>query len=371
MALGLYIHIPFCIKKCGYCDFVSYPDSYSYHKSYIDAVIKEIKSYHGKKIDTIFIGGGTPTSIDICLLEKLINCCYDNLIISDNAEITIEANPGTVTKESLSRLKSAGVNRISFGVQSMIDLELKALGRLHTADQANNAFCLARCAGFENINLDIMFGIPYQTANSFKETLNSVISLSPEHISTYSLIIEENTPFYNRFTNNKLELPDEDTERFIYDMAVETLLNNGYFQYEISNFAKKGFKCRHNLKYWNCEEYIGVGLAAHSYLDSVRYANTTDLKDYIKTAGTKDTVFEKNILKKSDLEIEFIITGLRMCKGIELNTYKSKFGFDFYKKYKNILDKYIKYEFIEIKNGYCRLTRKGIGVSNSILCEFV
>ncbi len=363
MSKGLYIHIPFCMKKCKYCDFVSFECGDK--DAYIDALINELKQYKGTEIDTVFIGGGTPTTLDLWQIEKLFTHINSTFIITKDAEWTVEANPSTFDTEKLKLMKSLGANRLSVGVQSFSDNELRALGRIHTAEKAKEAIELAK-AHFENINIDIISAVPNQTRESFISTLETALSLEPTHISCYSLILEEGTPLFNEYELGKLILPDEDTEREIYDTACERLEKAGYMQYEISNFAKAGYECRHNLKYWHLNDYIGAGVAAHSLLDGTRRENTCNLKRYI--SGEYVDIEEK--LTAKDIRFEFIIMTLRLTDGLSGKEYYERFGSDFYTDYKEQIDKFINLGLMMRTERGFALTKRGISLSNSVLCEF-
>jgi len=356
MSSGIYVHIPFCAKKCLYCDFNSTDKSPELKESYTKALIDEIKKGIPNDADTVFIGGGTPPVLGIERLVKVID------VLPKTDEFTVEVNPGAIDFNGLCALKKAGVNRISMGVQSANDNELKLLGRIHSFNDAKKTFYDARRAGFSNINIDIMFSIPEQTFESFKETLSEIVALNPEHISCYSLIVEENTPFYDM----ELNLPDEETDRKMYDWAVSHLEKNGYLQYEISNFAKSGFKCRHNIKYWDREDYYGFGAGAHSLIQNVRYNNPDSITDYI---NGKDK--EYTHLSKTDAENEFIFLALRKTEGLSLEKYKKTFGTDFLTKYSTIVHKYTSCGLLEVTDSFCRLTKDGISLSNTVMSDFI
>ncbi len=364
MNLGLYIHIPFCVQKCRYCDFVSFENGNQ--DIYFDALFKETEMYkkfiQSRKTDTIFIGGGTPSAVNPCYIQKLL----DILNPDSDCEITIETNPKTLTEEKLKIYKESGINRISIGMQSANDNELLYLGRIHNFDDFKKSYEMILNAGFKNINIDTMFGIPMQNLKSFENTLNEVLNLSPTHISSYSLIVEEGTPFYKM----ELPLPSESEEREMYVMLKEKLKD--YERYEISNFAKKGYECKHNLKYWTMEDYLGLGLNSHSFVNNIRFSNTSSLEEYINlTRSEKKPVILSE--KEDDLELlkDTIITGLRLSEGINIKKINKKFGIDFYEKYKRIIEKYIDGGFLEIKKENLCFTDKGFSVSNYILSDFI
>ncbi|MGM9550697.1 MAG: radical SAM family heme chaperone HemW [Clostridia bacterium] len=348
---GIYIHIPFCVRKCLYCDFCS-TSSVEFREKYVDVLIDEIKKYKGVCADTVFIGGGTPTVLGDSLIN-IINAVRENLTLSENCEFSVEANPGTVTKELLTKMKKTGVNRLSIGVQSFNDNELKALGRIHTAKEAEVAFNMAREEGFDNINIDIMLSTPKQTLESVKNTLNTVKRLNPDHVSAYSLIIEEGTPFYNM----ELDVPDEDTEREIYHYTVNFLKSMGLERYEVSNFAKEGFESRHNIKYWQCDDYIGIGAAAYSYNENYRFGNTDNIADYIN--AEKKEVYREFINEEERLKEKFML-GLRMSKGVVYNG-----------EFKEEIEKLIFQGLLCKENDTVMLTEKGFDLGNLVFMEFV
>lgn len=361
---GLYVHIPFCIKKCRYCDFVSFTSGDK--REYLSALKKEMKKYNGEKINTVFIGGGTPTSLESSDLYDLFEFIGKNFRINENYEWTVEMNPKTFDREKLLMMKEAGVNRVSVGVQSFCDGELEIIGRVHNSSEAKEAISVTRDI-FPDFNIDLMSALPGQSIESFISSLNTALSFSPTHISCYSLILEEGTELNRMNEKGMLDLPDEDSERKMYETAKRLLEENGYKRYEISNFAKPGFECMHNLKYWNCDEYIGAGLAAHSYIDGVRYANTSCMKNYIEGK----TEEERIILTANDMKSEYIIMSLRLANGIDETEYQRRFKSNLYDEYGDVIDKYIKYGLLERKGSNYSLTDDGISVSNTVMCEFV
>lgn len=365
---GLYIHIPFCIKKCKYCDFVSFCDRSEYFDKYIDALLCEAKEYQGEYIDTVFIGGGTPTLFDEEQLKRLITGIKTIFNIEDNAEFSIEANPKTLTENKLMVLKKSGVTRLSIGVQSFLDDELLKIGRVHNSNEAIETIKLAKNSGFSNINLDLMMGLPSQTKESLLETLKIAVCLEPSHISLYSLILEEGTPLYNEYKCGKYQQLDEETDRELYHVCVEYLREKGYNRYEISNFSKKGMECRHNIKYWECEEYIGLGISAHSYLNQTRFYNTDNFNDYMQKKYHNE---DRIILTKEDKISEYIMMKLRMCEGISKREFYEKFGVDIEEHLAQRLEKFINLKVMEKKNGRICFTDYGMDVSNSILCELI
>ncbi len=368
--LSLYIHVPFCASKCLYCDFLSFSDKNAYFEDYKKAVINEIKSFTNKqkyKVNTIFIGGGTPSLMSENFICDILECIYNNFHITNNAEITIETNPATVDKKKANCFKKAGINRVSIGLQAWQNHILKIIGRIHTRDQFLECFNIMRNAGFDNINIDIMFSLPKQSENDWEETVENILVLEPEHVSAYSLIIEEKTPFYKLYEENKLDVVSDDIDRNMYEFVKKKLKENGYIHYEISNFAKNGFECRHNIVYWKRKEYAGFGLGAHSFINGKRYSNTINIDEYIKFNYIAET--EKIGLR--DSYAEFMFLGLRMIEGIERKSFKNEFGIDIDNVYKNEIEKNIKNGLLTDKNGVIKLTNKGIDLSNVVFAEFL
>lgn len=383
---GIYIHIPFCECKCAYCDFLSAPAVDSVKERYIEALLKEIRitsdifAKDGKKysVSTIFIGGGTPTSIKPNLIKKVLDVVYDEFDVVPKAEITIECNPGTLTKEKAEVYFSAGINRISFGLQSAHDSELKLLGRIHNLKQFEESFEIARAAGFDNINIDIMSALPGQSFVSWKDTVEKVISFNPEHISAYSLILEEGTRLYEHIEEYP-KLPDEDTERKMYSYVCERLENAGYHQYEISNFAKPGFECRHNISYWERTDYLGFGIGAASLFEECRYTNISNIENYIQKllqSNTEPFLFrdireESSKLSLSEQMEEYMFLGLRKTDGIALSDFYRIFNVTLEKVYGDVIDRNIGYGLLKMSGGRLFLTRRGIDVSNVVMAEFL
>ena len=366
---NIYIHIPFCKSKCHYCNFISFPKKDEITEPYFSALKQEIKFYLNKypdiKPETVYIGGGTPSVVDFNYYRDLFNVLSDLTGLNKNTEITMEINPGTVDLNYLKNIKSLGINRLSIGVQSFDNKILKLINRIHSAEEAINTVKTAQTAGFNNISIDLIYGLPGQTPENWENTLNKALSLEINHISTYGLKIEENTEF---FLNPPPNLPDEDMQSEIYLKTIEILEHNRFMQYEISNFAKPGFKSKHNLCYWKNQEYFGLGLSAHGYLDGIRYSNTENLEDYIKNPTKPAT--ENKVSEKEKIE-EAVFLGLRLTAGINTEEFKIKYNFDIYNKYKNIIEKYTGYDFMTYENNNLKLTRKGILLSNSILADFL
>lgn len=375
--LGIYIHIPFCKQKCNYCDFYSIKWDDESENKYIEAIINEIKSYkdnlRGNYIaDTIFFGGGTPTIIKTENLKRIIDCLSEVIEIDNCSEISMEANPNTLTSEKLNLYKSIGINRLSIGIQSLNDEILKKIGRIHDSSEALEAIDRAKNTGFENINADVMFNIPGQTGYDIEDTVTKIIDRGVKHISFYSLKLEKGTPMYSMEKNNKIIMPDEEVEREMYYAGRNIMEKNNLFQYEISNFAEKGFECRHNLKYWNQEEYIGLGPSAHSFLNNTRYSNPSDLKMYCENSMSDK--FERIIqeeLDKDDLMFEYIMLRLRLTEGLNIKEFNNKFSQDFIEMYKLQIDYLIKNNLLELKNDFVRLTKKGLDISNYVIEEFM
>lgn len=384
--IGLYIHIPFCKQKCSYCDFCSYANKESFIKRYIQCVLKEIiEVENNNKIDfengkddlflvkTIYIGGGTPSLIDSKYIVQIIEDIKLNFEIDEKAEITIEVNPGTVTLEKLEDYKRAGINRLSIGLQSTHEHLLKEIGRIHTYLDFLDTFRFAREAGFENINVDLMIGLPNQTLEEVKDSIEEIVSMEPEHISVYSLILEENTPLFKKVEEG-LELPNEDLERKMYWAVKQTLEQNNYIHYEISNFAKKGYESKHNLDCWNQKEYIGFGIAAHSYTNGIRYSNIENIEQYIKNYDEDKT--EENLVfhEKQDMEAmqkEYMLLGLRKIDGVSIQEFKIKFVANPVFLYHSELEKLVNEELLEIDGDMIKLTNKGLDLANIVWEEFV
>lgn len=377
--LELYIHIPFCVKKCAYCDFLSGPASRERIEEYIQALKKEIESYRkfaeDYEVSTVFFGGGTPSLLSSEQMEMIMGAIKHIFLLQENAEITMEANPGTVTEERLKAYKKAEINRLSFGLQSAKNEELTILGRIHTFEEFLESYEIARKAGFSNINVDLISAIPKQTLESWEETLTTIIELEPEHISAYSLIVEEGTPFAELYgEDGKWEemLPDEEEERNMYRKTEEMLQRAGYHRYEISNYAKRGYECRHNLGYWDRTEYLGLGLGASSFLNQTRFHNTEDMERYLKNAKEHENIHEEiEHLKVQEQMEEFIFLGLRKMKGIAETEFDEAFGTDIWECYGKNIRRVIQNGLLEQENGYLRLTKKGIDVSNYVFAEIL
>ena len=369
--MEIYIHIPFCIRKCDYCDFLSGPSGPEEQADYVQALLREIQAVEegeGRSVSSIFIGGGTPSVLDERLLGDILREIRNRFKMEEDAEITIEVNPGTANIGKLQAYRELGINRLSIGLQSPEDRELKILGRIHNYGQFLETYQEARTVGFDNINIDLMSAIPDQTYEGWVKNLRTVAELEPEHISAYSLIVEEGTPFAAR----KLNLPDEDTEYNMYEATAQILKEYGFEQYEISNYARKGRKCRHNVGYWTRQDYLGFGLGASSLYGKERFANTADMKKYLENSKNPEKIREKEpSLTREDEMAEFMFLGLRMTKGISKADFQRCFGCTIESVYGEVLEKYESMELLLEKDGRIFLSREGIHVSNSIMAEFL
>ena len=401
--LELYIHTPFCVKKCAYCDFLSFPADTNTQIQYVHALLNEIRFYGeqmgGYQVSTIYIGGGTPSWLEPELLVAIMDQVYNSFHVREDAEVSIECNPGTVTTAKLEAYRRAGINRLSIGLQSANNEELKVLGRIHTYEQFLKTYELARNAGYTNINIDLMSGLPRQSAESFADTLQRVIRLKPEHISAYSLIIEKGTPFYEKYKFDMVrqeagmkteELPTEDDTYKMLKLTQRVLAKAGYERYEISNYAKPGYACRHNVGYWTRENYLGLGLG-----DNVRYSNTRELYEYIeicrKLTFLPPEVFAPEegmdapergwfgsnlhteaavVNRKAQME-EFMFLGLRMTEGISRNEFEANFGMPIEAAYVQVLPDLQAQKLIEKREGRVYLTDRGMDVANYVMAQFL
>lgn len=425
--LELYVHIPFCVRKCAYCDFLSFPADGAARQEYINGLIREItccrEAFREYRVSTVFMGGGTPSILTCRQVEEIFRALYDNFTIEKDAEITIEANPGTVDAEKVTAWKQAGINRISIGLQSVNNEELKLLGRIHTFQQFSDTYRLVREQGFRNVNIDLISAIPGQTLDSWRKTLRTAAELAPEHLSAYSLIIEPGTPFYEKYGDIPVlsgngsgeedaafgpvpgeqkkagqqagqeagqqagqeagqeagqqagqipALPDEDTDRAIYEETEKILREYGYGRYEISNYAKPGYECRHNIGYWKRTEYLGLGLGASSLIQRQRFHNTTDLKEYLENIKKGRRIRkETETLSRTDEMEEFMFLGLRMTEGIRINKFQELFGKSIEEVYKTPLLKMRQAGLLEMQDGSVRLTKRGIDISNYVFEQFL
>ncbi len=389
--IGLYIHIPFCKKKCEYCDFKSYAGQEALIDEYIKWLNYEIELV-GKSnqadyengldklavVNTIYIGGGTPSFIEEKHIKEILDAIKKNYVfpinLEEKVEVTIEVNPGTVNEEKLKTYKASGINRLSIGLQETHNEILKNIGRIHTYQDFLETYQTARKIGFDNINVDLMLALPGQSIENLSESVDRIIKLNPEHISVYSLIIEEGTPFYKKYMNNELKLPEDEIERKMYWLVKNKLEEAGYKHYEISNFAKPGYESKHNLACWNQEEYIGLGVSAHSYTNNLRYSNIDNIPNYIQNLKSgKDylnlVVHEKQS-KESKMK-EFIMLGLRKIGGVYIQNFKEKFGENPIYLYRKELEKLVQEELLEIDGDVIRLTNKGLDLANLVWEEFV
>ena len=397
--LEIYVHIPFCAKKCAYCDFLSFPGNMRMRREYTDKLLEEIRIQSSfvreYQVDTIFLGGGTPSVLDVTDITAIMGTLKEHYDIAPDAEITIEVNPGTVKMEGLVAYREAGINRVSMGLQSADDTELRYLGRIHTYDEFLKSFQRVRMAGFTNVNVDLISAIPGQTPESWRNTLKKTAMLKPEHISAYSLIVEEGTPFYDRYGGHvEMEsyemspeerrrlmalpdLPDEDTEREMYYMTRNCLAAQGYERYEISNYARPGFECRHNVGYWTGTGYLGLGLGASSYLEGCRFHNTSDFQSYVSAHFDDEAEFcqalrqdMEQLSVKSKME-EFMFLGLRLTRGVSVEGFITRFGQSIRNVYGGVIDKLEREGLLEHKNGYYHLTERGLDLSNYAMSLFL
>lgn len=390
--LSLYIHIPFCVRKCGYCDFLSAPADEKARDRYVQALLMEIERYRGtetadRKIKTLYIGGGTPSTLSVkqleCIMQK-IKCTFN---FHGDMETSMEMNPGTASKEKCRALYQMGINRLSIGLQSTNDMELKTLGRIHSYEDFLNTYTWCREAGFQNINVDLMAALPYQTVESYTTGLRKIIRLAPEHISAYSLILEEGTPFYQKYNSGCYPLPDEEQERLMYRETEQILAQAGYERYEISNYAKKGYACRHNLVYWQGGDYLGLGLGSSSYMDGVRFHNITDLNTYVNQGAYVEDREELSVQAKME---EFMFLGLRVMAGVSGTEFEKRFGKTMEDVYGDVLRKHEEEGLLQIERKENRkeaaaaepakgktniekvmLTTKGVDVSNYVFADFL
>lgn len=377
--LSIYIHIPFCKKKCLYCDFLSAPACGQERESYVKALLREIplmaEACREYEVISVFFGGGTPSLLSTGQMERIMSAVKRNYDLASDVEISMECNPATATFEKLKGYRESGINRLSIGLQSSNDAELKALGRIHDYRQFLQTYEDARRAGFMNINIDLMSALPGQTLESYQDTLDKVLALQPEHISAYSLIIEEGTPFYDM----ELALPDEDTERLMYHRTNTLLQKAGYMRYEISNFAKKGLECRHNLTYWTGVDYIGFGIGAASYFQGWRYKNIGDIQRYKEELLHYDPFMPEEFpwheeiqqLSMEEKMEEFMFLGLRLKKGISEQDFQSKFGKTIEEVYQNIVDPLLEEKLLIRKNSRLYLSKRGTDVANYVMAQFL
>lgn len=390
--LSLYIHIPFCVRKCGYCDFLSAPADEKARDRYVQALLMEIERYQGtetadRKIKTLYIGGGTPSILSVDQLDCIMQKIKHTFNFCDDIEASMEMNPGTASKEKCRALYQMGINRLSIGLQSTNDMELKTLGRIHSYEDFINTYTWCREAGFQNINVDLMAALPYQIVESYTTGLRKIIRLAPEHISAYSLILEEGTPFYQKYNSGCYPLPDEEQERLMYGETEQILAQAGYERYEISNYAKKGYACRHNLVYWQGGDYLGLGLGSSSYMDGVRFHNTTDLNTYVNQGAYVEDREELSVQAKME---EFMFLGLRVMAGVSGTEFEKRFGKTMEDVYGDVLRKHEEEGLLQIERKEDRkeaaaaepakgktniekvmLTTNGVDVSNYVFADFL
>ncbi|MBR4209738.1 MAG: radical SAM family heme chaperone HemW [Lachnospiraceae bacterium] len=426
----LYIHIPFCVRKCAYCDFLSAPASEDVRERYVQALCREIResgeslrdrknaeqalcreikasgeslrdrkkaeqalcreikasgqrktSLAERTVSTVFFGGGTPSILEAGQIERIMKACREAFLFAENAEVSLEANPGTLTMDKLEGYRRAGINRLSLGLQSVHENELRLLGRIHSYDDFLESYRLARKAGFTNINVDLMSALPGQTWDSYRECLEQVTALAPEHISAYSLIVEEGTLFYERYGDEEkrreagketLLLPSEEEEREMYENGVDYLRKAGYRRYEISNFAREGYVCRHNCGYWTGAEYLGLGLGASSYMEGTRFSNVRDLKRYLEAEGAPALVRElPEVLSEEEKKEEFFFLGLRMMQGVSASEFERRFGESWEREYGASMQKLIRMGYLKQEGDRLFLTEEGVSVSNEVFAELL
>lgn len=372
--ISLYIHIPFCLRKCSYCDFLSGPRTAEQREKYVQALLREIRAQEdcprGTHADTVFFGGGTPSVLSADQILRILQALRETFSILPDAEISLEMNPGTADEKKLHALKKAGINRLSLGVQSMHDDELALLGRIHTAEEAREAFGTARAAGFENINIDLMSALPGQTFETWADSLRQAVEWKPEHISAYSLIIEPGTPFSTLFEAGKLPpLPDEETDRKMYHFTRDFLAQSGYARYEISNYALPGRECRHNSGYWTGHPYLGFGIGAASFVNGTRFSNTTDFNTYIQEGSSiREDI---HTLSQQEKMEEFMFLGLRMTAGVSAADFYARFGKSLEEVYGDVIRRHLRQGLMEpAGDGFC-LTERGTDVSNYVMADYL
>ncbi len=390
--VSLYIHIPFCIKKCLYCDFLSFPASERVQESYFNALLREIESWKDKlsgySVKSIFFGGGTPSLPDALWIKRIMDTLRSSYNLTDDCEITMEMNPATEAADKMRIYRNAGINRLSIGLQSTNDDELRKLGRMHDYNTFLKCYKGARNALFDNINIDIMSALPGQSIESYEETIRRVVELEPEHISAYSLIIEEGTPFYEMYGDEAEKeyrtgemsadsmLPSEDEDRQMYELTLRILEESGYHRYEISNYSKKGLECKHNITYWTRGDYVGFGIGAASLLNNIRWNNTRTLSEYVaywnENKGSYENIHcdTEELTEQAQME-EYMFLGLRLIEGVSVNKFKQYFGIDMEDVYGNIITNFTKENLLLLEGDKLRLSGKGLNVSNYVMSEFL
>ena len=375
--LGLYIHIPYCIHKCGYCDFNSHPIKQDEMNHYIDALVAEMKHYaktysNTNIIRTIFLGGGTPTTLTVYQLERILKECLSEFTVASDAEITIEANPATIDIEQLKSIRQTGYNRISIGVQSFDKAELKLLDRAHGPEEIHSTVDRARKAGFDNLSLDLMFAVPNQSLSSWESNLNKALEKNPEHLSTYNLTIEQGTAFSKLQSNGKLIMPDDAHQLELYKRTIERLTKKGFHHYEISNFARRGKECKHNITYWENKNTLGLGAGASSYMNGTRFKNINLPAHYIRQVKDKKIAVEHSeTLEPRQAMGETIMLGLRLLQGISIHQFEKRFQISFINLFRNIISALKEKELVIIEKDYLRLSQKGLFWADSVTLEFI
>jgi oxygen-independent coproporphyrinogen-3 oxidase len=377
-SMGVYIHIPFCIKKCRYCDFFSLPlRDESYLDKYTQALINEIK-VRGQKmpavqLESIYLGGGTPSLLNGRQLKSILQTVTNEFALLPGAEVSLEANPATLDEVKLAELEEAGINRISLGVQSFFDDELTLLGRIHNSRAVMETIEMLHSRSWENFNLDLIYGLPGQSVDKWIQSLKQAVDCNPSHLSIYLLQLEEETLMGKDVADGRLKMLDEDDEWYMFDQAMEYLEGKDFEHYEISNFCRPGYECRHNLRYWQAEEYLGMGAGAVSFINGSRYINEPQLKNYVDSllVGKPWPVQELEDMSGRELMIDALILGLRLCAGIDLEQFKQRFGVDITSEYKEIIAYYRNRELLNIVNGHLRFTKVGYFLSNQVLCQFI
>lgn len=384
-ALGLYLHIPFCLAKCPYCDFVSYTGKGSVFSSYVGAVLREAERYRGRRVATLYVGGGTPTVLGKDLLLSLLSGTFEIVSLLPECEVTVEANPGTVDGSYFHELRGRGVNRLSLGVQSMDDEVLALLGRIHSAQDAIDAVRDARSEGFDNINLDVMFGLPGQSPGQFQHTLQQALVLTPEHLSLYALTLEENTPLAREVAQERMPLPDPDMAADMYEWAQKYLEEQGYIHYEISNWARNPQNvCAHNVRYWQRKPYIGLGAGAHSFVGNLRSRNTNSPEDYIAlmkqympvvgqaaALSPGPAVVEVEHIERPAAMAEMMFLGLRMMDGVSRSAFRADFGVEIAAAYGDVIQELEESGLLEVDSERIRLSARGRLVGNQVFYRFL
>ncbi|MDP4179840.1 MAG: radical SAM family heme chaperone HemW [Bacillota bacterium] len=374
-SIGLYIHIPFCKAKCYYCDFNSFSDKNESIKPYFDALKKEIANYSAiageYEISSVFIGGGTPSSVDAQYIYDIMKLCQNSYDLQKDAEISLETNPGTLSYDKLRTYRECGINRLSIGLQAWQNRLLREIGRIHYVEEFIQNYELARKAGFTNINTDLIFALPGQTIDEWSHTVRNVSRLQPEHISCYSLKIEEGTVLWEKYKNGEIKQTEDELDREMYYFAKNELKEHGYHLYEISNFSKQGYECKHNLIYWKAKEYLGCGAGAHSYFNGIRYNNIYGLDDYIDNMYNGSIIENEIAIDQNDRMAEFVILGMRLTKGISSIEFKKMFGIDIREKFGQKFEELINKGLVKYEGDRFKLTDLGLDLANMVFVEFI